>query len=147
MYKHLLVPTDGSEMSMRAFTHAIGLARPLGARVTGFWAAPDVPVGVFGDGILPDVTLMQQHAAAMQVQAERMFEPMKGEAKAAGVDFSGVHTLSDSPWRAILDAANAQGCDAIVMASHGRRGVAALLIGSETQKVLTHASIPVLVVR
>src|SRR6266545_3043246 len=127
MYKHLLVPTDGSEMSMRAFTHAIGLTRPLGARVTGFWAAPDVPVGVFGDGILPDVTLMQQHAAAMQVQAERMFEPMKGEAKAAGVDFSGVHTLSDSPWRTIL--------------------VAALLIGSETQKVLTHASIPVLVVR
>jgi nucleotide-binding universal stress UspA family protein len=147
MYKHLLLAFDGSELSLKAFTHAIGIARPLQARVTAFWAAPDVPLVMVSDGAIPDLTLMQRHTEAMRERAEQMFEPLTAEAKAAGVPLRGVHTLSDTPWRAILDAAKSEDCDAIVMASHGRRGVAAVLLGSETQKVLTHASIPVLVIR
>ena len=80
-------------------------------------------------------------------EADKILDPVKIKAESAGLEFSSVHAISPSPWEAILAAAKKQKCEAIVMASHGRRGVSALLLGSETQKVLTHSKLPVIVVR
>jgi nucleotide-binding universal stress UspA family protein len=89
----------------------------------------------------------QEYAAATEREAARVLDAVRRSAIEAGVSCEVVHASAATPWEAIIDAAHRQKCDAIVMASHGRRGVAALLLGSETQKVLTHSTVPVVVVR
>jgi nucleotide-binding universal stress UspA family protein len=147
MYKHLLVAVDGSKLSQKAVAHAIGLAKPLNAKVTLFYAAPEAPLPVDSEGVENQPVAPKAYAAAMAKEAERILAPVVARAKQAGVVTEMRHAIAAAPWEAIIDGAKKSKCDAIVMASHGRRGVAALLLGSETQKVLTHGKLPVIVVR
>jgi nucleotide-binding universal stress UspA family protein len=147
MYKQMLVATDGSKLSSKAVTHAIDLAQALGAKLTAFYASPDYPAPAYADGVVYEPVSRKEYAALCKKEADKILNPVKLKAESAGLEFTGVHTISPSPWEAILAAAKKQKCEVIVMASHGRRGVSALLLGSETQKVLTHSKLPVIVVR
>ena len=147
MYKHLLVATDGSKLSGKAVAHAIALAKPLGAKLTAFFAAPEMPLPIYAEGVVFQPLSKKEYTASMAKEAEKILDAVVARAKAAGVACTAAHAIAPSPWEAILAAAKKGGCDVIVMASHGRRGVSALLLGSETQKVLTHSKLPVIVVR
>lgn len=144
MYQRILVPTDGSSITAKAIATAIGLARPLQAQVEALAVIEPFQYGVVGevDPIPPlDYRESQQRIAAQRVQQVAL------ACEAAGLPCSVHVTEAAHPYEAIIDHARRQACDLIVMASHGRRGVRAMLLGSETQKVLTHTAIPVLVVR
>jgi nucleotide-binding universal stress UspA family protein len=147
MYKNILVPTDGSNLSARALTQAVVLANALDARITGFYAAPNYSVQVYGDFVPSDFITPQEFATQTRRTAEKFLSVIERTAAAAGVRCKTVHALNDTPWKAIIKAAHDNKCDLIFMASHGRRGLAGLLLGSETTKVLTHTKIPVLVHR
>jgi len=147
MYKHFLLPTDGSKLSRKAADQAIALAKALHARLTGFHASPEYPIPVFADGVVFEPVAPEDYKAQCAKQAQRMLDAIAGKARAAQVPFSGVHVYASTPWEAILAAARRQRCDVIVMASRSGLGVSALLLGSGTQKVLTHSKLPVLVVR
>jgi nucleotide-binding universal stress UspA family protein len=147
VYKHILVATDGSRLSGKAVAHAIALARALRARLTAFHASPDYPLPVYADGVVYDPISRSEYAAACTKEANRILAAVAAKAKHARVKFSQAQSISAAPWEAILAATRKNRCDAIVMASHGRRGVTAMLLGSETQKVLTHSRLPVIVVR
>ena len=147
MYQHLLVATDGSKLSAKAVTHAIALAKALGAKLTAFYASPAYLTPVYAEGY-PYVAMSRREYGALCVkEADKILKPVLLEAQRAGLEFNSVHEIADAPWEAILAAVRRNKCDAIVMASHGRRGLSALLLGSETQKVLTHTKLPVIVVR
>lgn len=147
MYKEVLIPTDGSSLSGHAVAHGVALAKATGARVTGLFVAP-APTPVVFEGMMP-VAYMQpdEHARLTAQAAERFLGAIEKAAQKAGVPFEGVTVAGEFPAEAILDIASRRKCDLIVMASHGRRGLAGVLLGSETQKVLTHAKVPVLVCR
>jgi nucleotide-binding universal stress UspA family protein len=147
MYKQILVATDGSKLSMKAVTHAISLAQALGAGLTVFYASPDYPLPAYADGVVYEPVSKKEYAALANKEAAKILESVSDKARAAGLECTTAHTIAASPWEAILAAAKKAKADAIIMASHGRRGVSALLLGSETQKVLTHSKIPVIVVR
>ena len=147
MYKHILVATDGSKLSSKAVAHAIDLAQALGAKLTAFYASPDYPLPAYADGVVYEPVSRKEYAALCKKEADKILDPVRMKAESAGLEFTAMHAISPSPWEAILAAARKQKCEAIVMASHGRRGVSALLLGSETQKVLTHSKLPVVVVR
>ena len=147
MYRHILVATDGSKLSQKAVTHAIALAQALGAKMTVFYASPDYPLPAYADGVVYEPVSKKEYAALANQEAEKILSAIAQKAEAGGLECATIHTIAPAPWEAILAAAKKAKADAIVMASHGRRGVAALLLGSETQKVLTHSKIPVIVVR
>jgi len=147
VYKHILVATDGSKLSSKAVAHAIDLAQALGAKLTAFYASPDYPLPAYADGVAYEPVSRKEYAALCKKEADKILGPVKLKAESAGLEFTPVHAISPAPWEAILAAAKRNKCEAIVMASHGRRGVSALLLGSETQKVLTHSKLPVIVVR
>jgi nucleotide-binding universal stress UspA family protein len=147
MYKNLLVATDGSKLSDKAVAHAIGLAQALGSKLTAFYAAPDYPLPAYADGVVYEPVSRKEYAKLAASDADKILEGVTKKASAAGVECQTSYTIAAAPWEAILAAAKKQKCDVIVMASHGRRGVTALLLGSETQKVLTHGKLPVIVVR
>jgi nucleotide-binding universal stress UspA family protein len=147
MYKHLLVATDGSKHSDKAVAHAIALARKLGSRITAFYAAPGYPEPIYTEGIVYSQMPPADYEAAVARDAERMLRKVEKRAATAGVPCRTQHAMSSIPWDAILAAAKKSKCDAIVMGSHGRGGLAALLLGSETQRVLAHSKLPVIVVR
>ena len=147
MYKNILVATDGTRLSSKAVIHAVALAKALGAKLTGFYASADYPVPVYAEGAIVEPMSRREYAATCKDHADAILGAVATKAKSAQIAFSAVHAVDSTPWRAILAAARKHRCDAIVMASHGRRGVTALLLGSETQKVLTHSKIPVIVVR
>jgi nucleotide-binding universal stress UspA family protein len=145
MFKHLLVPTDGSALSEAAIQMAVALARESKARVTGLHVMPEYHVFAYGTEMLIDTE--EQFTRAAQQHADDYLDFVAKATQQAGVDYDTVATVSARPYEAIIATAKQRDCDLIVMASHGRSGVRALLIGSETQKVLTHSQIPVLVVR
>lgn len=147
MFKHLLVPSDGSALSSATTERAVAFAAEAGARITFFYAKPDYPIALYGEGALIDPMTPEKFAALADQQAEQILADCVSQAKQAGVSASCVSGVSNVPWEAIIEAANQAGCDLIFMASHGRRGLSGLLLGSETQKVLTHSKIPVLVYR
>jgi nucleotide-binding universal stress UspA family protein len=147
MFKHILVPTDGSTLSTDSANQAIGFAKEVSARITFLFAKPDYPVAFYGEGALIDPTTPEQFAEMAERQAREILSACERQAREAGVVATSVSITNDVPYEAIIDAADANGCDLIFMASHGRRGISGLLLGSETQKVLTHSSIPVLVYR
>ncbi len=147
MFKHIFVPTDGSQLSQDAVASAVDFAREAGARVTFFYAKPEYPVAFYGEGALIDPTTPEKFAQMAQQQADELLGECARRAEAAGVPCGLASATSDVPYEAIIAAATAAGCDLIFMASHGRRGLGGMLLGSETQKVLTHSSIPVLVYR
>lgn len=147
VYKHILVATDGSKLSAKAVAHAIDLAQALDAKLTAFYASPDYPMPAYADGVVYEPVSRKEYAAMCKKEADKILQAVALKAGAAGLEFSVVQAISPAPWEAILAAAKKHKCEAIVMASHGRRGVSALLLGSETQKVLTHSKLPVIVVR
>ena len=144
MYKRILVPTDGSEITAKAVDTAIALARQGGGSLVTLSVKEPFPYSAISE--MQPVPPQEFYDAQERIAADRV-NKVAEMAKAAGVacDASTVEALH--PWEAILDLAKTQGCDLIVMASHGRRGMAALLIGSETSRVLTHSPLPVLVVK
>ena len=145
MYKHILVPTDGSPLSVRAAEQAIGLAKSIGAKVTGMNVSIPFHVFALDPMVLSDTA--EQYKKDCEDLAEKYLGAFAAVAKAAGVECEVVHVTADQPYEGIIDTATVRGCDLICMASHGRKGVAALILGSETRKVLTHSKIPVLVSR
>jgi nucleotide-binding universal stress UspA family protein len=147
MYKNLLVATDGSKLSDKAVVHAIALARAVGAKLTAFYAAPDYPMPAYADGVVYEPVSRKEYAKLAAEDAQKILDAAVAKAAADGVDCKTSYTIASAPWEAILAAAKKHKSDAIVMASHGRRGISAVLLGSETQKVLTHTKVPVIVVR
>lgn len=147
MYKNLLVATDGSKLSSKAVAHAIGLAKAVGAKLTAFYAAPDYPLPAYADGVVYEPVPRDEYKKLAAQDADKILKDVAAKASADGVACTTTYSIAAAPWEAILDAAKKNKCDGIVMASHGRRGVTALLLGSETQKVLTHTKLPVIVVR
>lgn len=147
MFRHILVPTDGSALSLRAAKKAVAFAKASGARITAFYAGPLYAVQIYGDFVPPDFVTPQEFARHSRRAGERHLAAIEKTAKAAGVSCQTHYVASDSPWEAIIKSAKSKKCDLIFMASHGRRGLSALLLGSETQKVLTHSKLPVLVHR
>lgn len=147
MFKHILVPTDGSQLSGDTVKRAIEFAKETSARITFFFAKPDYPVAFYGEGALIDPTTPDKFAEMAEQQAREILAANEASAKAAGVSSASLTSISDIPYEAIIAAAEEVKADLIFMASHGRRGISGLLLGSETQKVLTHSKIPVLVYR
>jgi nucleotide-binding universal stress UspA family protein len=147
MFKHILVPTDGSPFSQDTARRAVSFAREAGAQITAFYAKPEFPVTYYGEGALIDSTTPEQFAALAEEQAQQILGFVEDLCKEEGVSCTRMTLTSDVPYEAIIEAANECKCDLIFMSSHGRRGLGALLLGSETNKVLTHSRIPVLVYR
>ena len=145
MFKHILLPTDGSELSNAAIQEGVRFAKGLGARVTGLCVMP--PQHPFFYETEIPVTALQEAAQRYRELADGFLAVVSKAAKEGGVACEVVYEVHDLPYEAIIQTAEKKGCDLIMMASHGRRGVKALLIGSETQKVLTHSKVPVLVYR
>ena len=147
MYSNLLVPTDGSKLSDKAIAQALALAQALNAKITAFHASPDYPMPVYAEGVSIQMMSKREYVKQAKAEAQKILEKVAVKAAAAGVDCVTMNAIAASPWEGILACAKKARCDAIVMASHGRSGLAGLLIGSETTKVLTHSKLPVLVVR
>jgi nucleotide-binding universal stress UspA family protein len=144
MYKRILVPTDGSEITAKAVETAISLARLTGAELYAMAVKEPFPFSTISE---MQPAPPQEFYDEQERIANRRVKGVVDAAKTAAVAVHGHTVEAASPWEAIIDHAKSQDCDLIVMASHGRRGFSALLLGSETQKVLTHSSLPVLVVR
>lgn len=149
MYKHILVPTDGSPLSDKAVAAAIKLAQLLGARITVFHAMEPYPLqGAYAAEASGVIELQPEYFAERSEEyAKRILEAVAKAASDANVTCTTEYATARSPWQSIVEKAKADNCDLIAMASHGRRGLEGFLLGSETQKVLTHSSIPVLVYR
>jgi nucleotide-binding universal stress UspA family protein len=147
MFQHLLVPTDGSEQSLRAVGGAVAFAKERGARITFFHARSNVPISIYGSGELINPNTLQDLANAAKESSDQILEQALEVAKAAGVDATADSVVNDLPAEAILASAQQHGYDLIFMSSHGRRGLSAFLLGSQTQRVITNSSLPVLVYR
>ena len=144
MYKRILFPTDGSDITAKALQEALGLAKLCKAQLHTLAVMEPFPYSAISE--MQPVPPQEFFDAQKRVALARV-KVVTDAASAAGVECE-AHTVEAlHPWEAILDHAKAQACDMLVMASHGRRGMSALLLGSETQKVLTHSTLPVLVVR
>jgi nucleotide-binding universal stress UspA family protein len=148
MFKHILLPTDGSKLSDRAVQRGIEFARSIGAQVTAVHVIPAFRMMADESFVLPtSPELKRRYEADAKARSDKMLDKIGERAKAAGVKFEGVSVSGDLPYEEIINTAKKKKCDLIMMASHGRRGLSGLLLGSETSKVLTHSKVPVLVVR
>ena len=148
MYRRILIATDGSRLSSKAIEEGIALARSVGASVVGFHARLPVMLPYYAESAIVFPQKTEELIEKQGVDAAKRFlAKMEAIAKKAGVAFKGVHSVDVSPADAIVRIARKEKCELIVMASHGRRGITRLLLGSETSHVLTRARIPVLVVR
>jgi nucleotide-binding universal stress UspA family protein len=147
MYKNLLVPVDGSELSERAMRASIDLARQLGAAITGFVAEPDMPMPNVGTQPTAYARQRDAHEQRSDTHAHEVLARFGAMAVEAGVGFSGRHALTDAVDSAIANLANELGCDMIVMVTHGRGAFGELLFGSHTKGVLAKSKIPLLVLR
>jgi nucleotide-binding universal stress UspA family protein len=148
MYRHILIPTDGSERAHRAVAQGLALAKALGAKVTVVTIEPSFDVyAVPASKVYEMSGAFAEHAEQAKAHAGKILNAVAEEARAAGVTCETLQIEQDHPYEGIIDTANQRGCDLIVMASHGRGGIAAVVLGSVTNKVLTHTKIPVLVCR
>jgi len=145
MFQHILIATDGSLLSQSAVDKAMDFARDAGARVTVVTATE--PFNVFSADSAQLAETKASYEKHIKAEAARHLAEAERKAKTLGIQCSVLQVERQQPYRAIIDTAKERGCDMIAMASHGRRGVSALVLGSETTKVLTHSSIPVLVYR
>ena len=145
MYKHILVPTDGSPLSLKAVKTASALAKTCNAKVTAIHVMQPFDPPMSSEGVMFRAgNLVQQYEKNTRINAEKVLAKASGTLKAP---CDTVAVFHPHPWEAIVKTAGAKKCDVIVMASHGRGGFASLLLGSETQKVLAHSKTPVLVCR
>ncbi|KKB62616.1 universal stress protein UspA [Robbsia andropogonis] len=144
MFKHILVPTDGSELSQKAVDAAVQLAATTGGTLTGYACLPEYPVSPFTEVIVEPP--MDFHLRCER-DAWRHLDKVSSLAASRGVRCNTRISTHASPYLGIIEAAEGEGCDVILMASHGRHGLARMLVGSETQRVLSHTRIPVLIYR
>lgn len=147
MFKHLLVPTDGTEFSLAAVRRAVSFASDAGARITFLHVEHAFPAPYCGEGAIMDASAPASFHEQADRQAQQILGAAEAIAQAAGVACAALALVSESPYEAIVEAAERKACDLIFMASHGRSGIGRLLLSSETEKVLSHTKIPVLVHR
>lgn len=145
MFKHILIPVDGSEFSDRAIDTGIRFARSIGAKVTGFIAEPEYEVPLTSEIVSRRFETIGDHREKVSAHAEAVLKRIGERARAEGVDFASDFIESDAPVDAIVGAAAKHGCDLILMASHGRRGLDRLIHGSTAEGVSTHTHLPVLI--
>lgn len=144
VYKHILLPTDGTEFCEKAVRQGVALAKLIGARVTGVTVT--TPFSSFVAPTIPS-DMFERLRESRRVAVNEVLASVEATAKASGVPCQTIEVEDEHPYKGIINTAESKGCDLIVMASHGRRGMSALVVGSETQKVVTHTTIPVLVCR
>ena len=145
MFKQILLPTDGSELSTRAVLAGVSFAKEAGAQVIGVTVLPDFHTFTANADMIESTE--DEYLAASETRGARYLSEIADATRAAGVPCTTLLVRSDQPYEAILQTARDRGCDLIIMASHGRRGLSGMLLGSETQKVLVHSAIPVMVYR
>lgn len=145
MFKHILLPTDGSAMSDMASQKCIALAREAGAQISVLHVIPEFHVFAYAPEMVTDTP--EQYRQFGAASAKKILDGVQRAAQQAGVACNTLFVANDHPYEAIVKAAQDSGCDLICMASHGRKGLKGVLLGSETQKVLTHTEVPVLVYR
>jgi len=144
MYRSILIPTDGTDITAKAVTTAVTLAHALGAQLSTITVKEPFPYSAISE--MQPIPPQEFYDAQERIALKRV-KDVVDSAATAGLDCQAFTVEAQHPWEAIVDHAKTQGCDLIVMASHGRRGVGALLIGSETTRVLTHSDVTVLVVK
>ncbi len=147
MFRNILVPTDGSPLSRKAIRGAVRLASEQNARVTALFVAPAYDPRIGDEASVIHFVSPQAYAERARATARGHLKAVEKAASAAGVPCDSVHATNDFPYEEIVRTARRRKCDLIYMASHGRRGISRLLLGSETSKVLAHSTIPVLVCR
>ena len=147
MYKNVLVPTDGSSLSLKAAAQGVALAKALGAKVTGFFAAPPATPVVYRNNLPVGFAQPGENAKMIEKTAAKHLGAIEKLADKAGVRFEGAHVTNDYAADAILNVAKKKKCDVIVMATHGEGGLRGVFVGSVTQKVLNQSKVPVLVIR
>ena len=147
MFKHVLLPTDGSPVARKAIKAGIRLAKELGAKVTAYYALDNLGSYVYSDGYAFSPVTMNDLDLRTREQGAKYLAEAEKAAKAAGVVYQSLMSRPETAHQGIVAAAKKQKCDVILMASHGRGELATLLLGSVTQKVLAHSKIPVLVYR
>lgn len=145
MFKHVLIPTDGSELASHAVDQGIALAASLGARVT--FLAVTEPFRTYSSEVTQWESVRAGYEESTALYDSEVLAAAEAKARAAGITAGSQRRIHPHPYEAIIETAREQGCDLIAMASHGRRGMAAVLLGSQTMRVLTHSGIPVLVYR
>ncbi|HXV11478.1 MAG TPA: universal stress protein [Burkholderiales bacterium] len=147
MFKHILIPTDGSDLSKKAIKKGIEFAKKIKARITTIHVVPEFRVIADESFVSLTPEAKKRFEEESLKRARKMLDSVVQQAKAQGVSCAAVAEANDLPYQQIIATAKSSKCDLILMASHGRRGIASVLLGSETAKVLTHSTIPVLVVR
>jgi len=147
MFKHILIPTDGSPLAAKAVKAGIAMAAKLGARVTAYYAREPLPQVHYGDGYIIDRHMAAELDVRGQAAAKSVLDKIGKAARAAGVRYASLSTVERSPYEGIVAAAKKQKCDVIFIASHGRRGLTGMVLGSVTHKVLSHSKVPVVVYR
>lgn len=147
MYKHILIPTDGSELSRAAALQGVKFAKSIGAKVTAFFAAPPATPVVYSGFLPTGYGTTEDHAEAIEKTATKYLDVISKACAKAGVTCQTVHVTSEFAAEAIIEAARKYKCDLVFMGSHGRRGLSGVLLGSQANKVLTHSKVPVLVYR
>ena len=147
MFKNILVPTDGSKLSQKAIEQALAIVQETGAKLTIMTVIPPYPPMYAGDGYVMEPMSTDAWDKATRKNAEKTLAAATKRATAKGINAKFLAIRDDPPYAGIIATAKKQKCDLILMASHGRRGLSGLLLGSETTKVLTHTKIPVLVYR
>jgi nucleotide-binding universal stress UspA family protein len=148
LYAHILLPTDGSSLATRGAKAGVQLAKALGAKVTVLFVGMPYASAVYGEGTVYYAGASpREHRRFSGQVAQKAFAPVAREARRAGMDCTTLLAVNSRPWEGIVKASRARKCDAIVMASHGHSGIGGLFLGSETQRVLAHSKLPVLVIR
>ena len=147
MFKHILIPTDGSPVAAKAVKAGLELAREIGATVTAYYGLDPMPAPYYGDGYTVDARAIADIERSTRAAGEKVLAKIAQQARAADVKFNAMIDKPSTPYDGIIAAAKKSKCDVIFMASHGRRGLAGLVLGSVTNKVLSHSKIPVLVYR
>ena len=147
MFKKILLPTDGSDLSRKSVKKGIEFAKSINAKVVGFFSPEDYRALMYSEYIPPSLMSQDEFEANSKKAAQKHLAFVEKTAQAAGVPYEAYYLSSIAPWEAIVEAAKKKRCDLIFMASHGRTGLGALVLGSQTTKVLTHSKIPVLVYR
>ena len=147
MFKHILIPTDGSAVSAKAVKAGLAFAKQSGAKVTGYHAVENVPTHLYGEGYVADKAMVAEFARRRRASAKKHIAAIAREALKAGVPFEPMVQVSDRPYEGIVEAAQKRKCDLILMSSHGHRGLTRLMLGSVADKVIQLSKIPVLVYR
>lgn len=147
MFKKILIPTDGSPVAAKAVKAGLELAKEIGATVVAYYGLDPMPAPYYGDGYTVDARAISDIERSARSAGEKVLAKIAQSAKTAGVSFTGLIDKPATPYDGIIAAAKKSKCDVIFMSSHGRRGLAGLVLGSVTNKVLSHSKIPVLVYR